>query len=80
MWGPKRGGKARAWSNAFFIWGKNSGAWIMVVRESRDPRSKLRAIYGSSVDEVWRDIRKQVGPEAMEVVAETFIKEYRRLS
>ena len=78
-WGPKRGGKRAAWGNAFFIWGKNSGAWIMVVRRSRDPKAKLDAVYGTSVDQAWRDIRFTVGEEAMETVAEVFAKEYRRL-
>tara|TARA_B100001540_G_scaffold315860_1_gene344160 strand:- start:988 stop:1599 length:612 start_codon:yes stop_codon:yes gene_type:complete len=77
-WGPKRGGEKKAWPNAFFIWGKNSGAYIMLVRKGRGANAKLAAVYGSSVDEAWRGVRLRIAPKAMDIAVKRFKKEFRR--
>lgn len=77
-WQVKKGGGGTAWSNAFFIWGKNSGAWMMVTRASEDPKSALQPVYGLSVHQAWSYIREDVTPATMKVVVDTFTTEFKK--
>ncbi|MEM1113276.1 MAG: hypothetical protein AAGI11_15295 [Pseudomonadota bacterium] len=85
-WSVLRGGRSRAWKNAFFVKLSGSGAWAMVARygsgaglsAKADWAKNLDVVQGYSVDQVWRNEREQVAREAMVVANQRFAREFER--
>ena len=78
----KRSGSSTKWAGGFIVFLKRgdarSGNIAMAIRTGKG-RDDWRVVYGPSVGSAWKNVRRDVNQEALEVVGAEFQKAFTRI-
>lgn len=74
----KASGSKKELRNTFWVRIQNIGEWAPAERIGNNP-DDIRVLHGPSVDQVWKDVRDEVLPGALDNMASEFSRQFTRL-